>query len=156
MCSPSESFLSFGVLSIERLNEECIMRPLIVGNWKMHGLAPQLREIEAVAVAVVASSPVADILLCLPATLIARGARTAAGRIAIGGENCHPDAAGAFTGDISAEMLRDAGSRPSSSGIRSAASIMARRTRSSRQRQRPRGARGFWRSSASARRSRSG
>lgn len=85
------------------------MRPLIAGNWKMHGVAPELGEIEAVATAVARSSPLADILLCLPATLIARGARTAAGRIAIGGQNCHPDASGAFTGDISAEMLSDAG-----------------------------------------------
>jgi len=108
MRSPSESFLLFRVLSVDWPNEDN-MRPLIAGNWKMNGLAPQLREVEAVAVAVAASSPVADILLCLPATLIARGAQTAAGRIAIGGENCHPDAAGAFTGDISAEMLSDAG-----------------------------------------------
>jgi len=85
------------------------MRPLIAGNWKMHGLARQLAEIEAVAESVRSLSPSADILICLPATLIARGAQIAAGSIAIGGEDCDAHVAGAFTGDISAEMLRDAG-----------------------------------------------
>jgi len=85
------------------------MRPLIAGNWKMHGLAPQLGEIEAIAASVRAAPPFADILICLPATLIARAVQTAAGRIAIGGEDCHTEIAGAFTGDVSAEMLKDAG-----------------------------------------------
>ena len=85
------------------------MRPLIVGNWKMNGLAAQLVEIEAVSVSVQATQPDADILICAPATLIARAALTAAGRIAIGGENCHAEIAGAFTGEVSAEMLKDAG-----------------------------------------------
>ena len=85
------------------------MRPLIAGNWKMHGLAPQLGEIEAIAASVKAAPPFADILICLPATLIARAVQTAGGRIAIGGEDCSAEIAGAFTGDISAEMLKDAG-----------------------------------------------
>lgn len=85
------------------------MRPLIAGNWKMHGLAAQLGEIEAIAASVHAEPPAADVLICLPATLLWRAAQTAAGRIAIGGEDCHADISGAFTGDVSAEMLKDAG-----------------------------------------------
>jgi len=85
------------------------MRPLIAGNWKMHGMAPQLGDIEAIAASVKASPPFADILICLPATLIAQAAQTTAGRIAIGGEDCSAEVSGAFTGDISAEMLRGAG-----------------------------------------------
>src|SRR5271163_168050 len=85
------------------------MRPLIAGNWKMHGLAPQLGEIEAIAASVRAAPPFADILICLPATLIARAVQTAGGRIAIGGEDCSAEIAGAFTGEISAEMLKDSG-----------------------------------------------
>ncbi|MGC2200469.1 MAG: triose-phosphate isomerase [Stellaceae bacterium] len=85
------------------------MRPLIAGNWKMNGLAPQLFEIEAIAASAKANPPFADILICPPATLIARAAQTAAGRIAVGGEDCHTEIAGAFTGDVSAEMLKDAG-----------------------------------------------
>ena len=85
------------------------MRPLIAGNWKMHGLIAQLEEIKSIAAAVVAVNPPADILICPPATLIARAAELAGHRIAIGGQNCHPETAGAFTGDLSAEMLKDAG-----------------------------------------------
>lgn len=83
--------------------------PLIAGNWKMHGMALQLAEIEAVAASVHATPPLADVLICLPATLIARAVQTAAGRIAIGAEDCSALISGAFTGDLSAEMLKDAG-----------------------------------------------
>jgi triosephosphate isomerase len=85
------------------------MRPLIAGNWKMHGLAAQLADIDAIALYVDANSPDADVLICLPATLLSRAVQIAAGRIAIGGEDCHAKVSGAFTGDVSAEMLRDAG-----------------------------------------------
>jgi triosephosphate isomerase (TIM) len=85
------------------------MRPLIAGNWKMHGMAPQLGEIEAIAAAVKATPPFADVLICLPATLITRAVQAAGGRIAIGGEDCSAEVSGAFTGDISAEMLKGAG-----------------------------------------------
>jgi triosephosphate isomerase len=85
------------------------MRKLIAGNWKMHGMAPQLGEIEAVATSVKSTPPSADVLICLPATLIAFAVQTAAGRIAIGGEDCSTEIAGAFTGDLSAEMLKDSG-----------------------------------------------
>lgn len=54
----------------------------------MHGMAPQLPEIEAIAASVKATLPLADLLICVPATLIARAAQAAAGRIAIGGEDC--------------------------------------------------------------------
>ncbi|MDI2590197.1 triose-phosphate isomerase [Pseudomonas sp. 681] len=87
------------------------MRPLIAGNWKMNGMAAQLGEIEAVAASVKATLPLADVLICLPATLITRAVQAAAGRIAIGGEDCSAEISGPFTGDLSAEMLRDAGAR---------------------------------------------
>ncbi len=85
------------------------MRQLIAGNWKMHGLKAELREIEAVAAAATKVSPHVDILICPPTSLLAAAARTAAGRIAVGGQDCHPEASGAHTGDVSAEMLKDAG-----------------------------------------------
>jgi len=53
--------------------------------------------------------PAADILVCPPSTLITRAVEVAAGRIAIGGQTCANEVSGAFTGDISAEMLKDAG-----------------------------------------------
>ena len=85
------------------------MPQLIAGNWKMNGDSAALAEIETVAEIASASATDADILICPPATLIFRASQTAAGRIAIGGQDCHPEVSGAFTGDISAEMLRDAG-----------------------------------------------
>lgn len=75
----------------------------------MNGLSPQLCEIEAIVASVKASPPHADILICPPVTLVARAAQIAVGHIAIGGQNCHSEIAGEFTGDISAEMLKDAG-----------------------------------------------
>jgi triosephosphate isomerase len=85
------------------------MRPLIAGNWKMHGLAAQLCEIETIAASVHARPPAADVLICVPATLLSRAVQAAAGRIALGGEDCHAEASGPFTGDVSAGMLMDAG-----------------------------------------------
>lgn len=48
------------------------VRPLIARNWKMNGLTAQLGEIEAIAASVTAKAPLADVLICTPATLIAR------------------------------------------------------------------------------------
>ena len=54
--------------------------------------------------------PKADFLICPPATLAASFAALARGSaVVIGGQDCRAEPAGAFTGDISAEMLRDAG-----------------------------------------------
>jgi triosephosphate isomerase len=84
------------------------MRQLIAGNWKMNGLGAALGEIEALARGL--KSPQCDVLICPPATLVARAAAAAKGTpVAIGGQDCHAEASGAFTGDTSAEMLRDAG-----------------------------------------------
>jgi triosephosphate isomerase len=81
------------------------MRKLIAGNWKMHGLHAQLAEIAAMARA----PHEVDVLVCVPATLIVGAVAVAGGLIEIGGEDCSAEEAGAFTGDIDAEMLRDAG-----------------------------------------------
>ena len=85
------------------------MRPYIAGNWKMHGLTPQLDEIRSIAASVTAAPPYADVLICVPPTLVFRAAQAAGGRIAIGGEDCSAEKAGAFTGDVDADMLKDAG-----------------------------------------------
>jgi triosephosphate isomerase len=86
------------------------MRALLAGNWKMNGLSEALGEIRALGRAFAEEPPPGDVLICPPATLIGEAARAAAGSaIAIGAQDCHPQPSGAFTGDISAEMLRDAG-----------------------------------------------
>jgi triosephosphate isomerase len=84
--------------------------PLIAGNWKMNGLASSLAEARAVADGVGASP--ARVAICPPALLIHRMAETLAGtKVLVGGQDAHWDDAGAFTGDISAEMLADAGAK---------------------------------------------
>jgi triosephosphate isomerase len=86
------------------------MRALLAGNWKMNGLKAALGEIRALGRAFADEPPAGDVLICPPATLISEAVRAAAGTVvAIGGQDCHTLPAGAFTGDISAEMLRDAG-----------------------------------------------
>lgn len=82
-----------------------VLRKLVAGNWKMHGLTAALGEIDAIAAAA-AGSPEVDVAICPPFTLIA-AARDQG--VAIGGQDCHVAARGAHTGDISAEMLADVG-----------------------------------------------
>ena len=85
-------------------------RPLIAGNWKMHGLAGSLDEARAVAAALDEHPAGARVAIFPPATLIFRMAETLAGSgVAVGGQDCRAEREGAFTGCISAEMLVDAG-----------------------------------------------
>jgi triosephosphate isomerase len=85
-------------------------RRLIAGNWKMHGLAATIDEARAMAAGLEQHPPAARVALCPPATLIARLAEALAGaEIEIGAQDCRPEAQGAFTGSIAAEMLIDAG-----------------------------------------------
>ena len=87
------------------------IRPLIAGNWKMNGLKASLAEFEAMLAGAAKVAAKADLLVCPPATLIAVFAEKSRGSkmLAIGAQDCHPKASGANTGDISAEMLGDAG-----------------------------------------------
>jgi triosephosphate isomerase len=82
------------------------VRQLVAGNWKMNGLAASLDELAVLKAALGAER--CDVLVCPPATLVAQAA-TVAGAFAIGGQDCSPEDCGAFTGDISAAMLKDAG-----------------------------------------------
>jgi triosephosphate isomerase len=86
------------------------IRPLVAGNWKMNGVAAALSEAQAMVKGLAATPDKADVLICPPATLVARLAGAVSGsRIGVGGQDCHAKANGAHTGDVSAEMLRDAG-----------------------------------------------
>jgi triosephosphate isomerase len=85
-------------------------RPLVAGNWKMNGLTTSLAEFDRMIAAAPRLAPKVDLMVCPPATLMAACAARAAGSpLAIGGQDCRAEASGAFTGDISAEMLKDAG-----------------------------------------------
>ena len=85
-------------------------RKLAAGNWKMNGTVEDLPELFGIAG--MASEDGPQVLLCLPATLLTRASDAARGTyLRIGAQDCHPAASGAHTGDISVEMLRDAGAR---------------------------------------------
>ncbi|XUM20890.1 triose-phosphate isomerase [Bradyrhizobium oligotrophicum S58] len=87
------------------------IRPLIAGNWKMNGLKASTAEFDAMLAGAAEVTGKADLLVCPPATLVPGFAERARGThaIAVGAQDCHPKASGAHTGDISAEMLADAG-----------------------------------------------
>jgi triosephosphate isomerase (TIM) len=88
------------------------IRPLIAGNWKMNGLKASMTEFEAMLAGAPAVAGKADLLVCPPATLLVAFADKArVTGLAVGAQDCHPKASGAHTGDISAEMLADAGAK---------------------------------------------
>ena len=83
---------------------------LIAGNWKMNGLGASLAEVETLCAALQSHPAACRVAVCPPSTLVDRMARTTAGTpIEIGGQYCRAETHGAFTGDISAAMLKDAG-----------------------------------------------
>jgi triosephosphate isomerase len=92
------------------------VRPLVAGNWKMNGLNAAMVEFDAMLRGAPQVLGKADLLVCPPATLLKPFADRAASFgqegskvLQVGGQDCHPKASGAHTGDISAEMLADAG-----------------------------------------------
>lgn len=85
--------------------------PLIAGNWKMH---KTLREALELARAVAQASGLSDreVVLCPPFTALSVVAEALkGGPVRLGAQDLHPAASGAFTGEISAAMLLDAGCR---------------------------------------------
>ena len=87
-------------------------RPLVAGNWKMNGLKASAAEFGKVMAGAGDFWTKVDLMICPPATLIMTFAQVAAGsKIEIGGQDCHAEPSGAFTGDISAEMLADLGAK---------------------------------------------
>src|SRR6185295_9825738 len=87
-------------------------RPLVAGNWKMNGLKASAAELGKVMAGAGDLWTKVDLMICPPATLVMTFAHVALGsRIEIGGQDCHAEPSGAFTGDISAEMLADLGAK---------------------------------------------
>ena len=84
--------------------------PLIAGNWKMNGVAASLDEARAIATG--AAQTPARVAICPPGVLIHRMAEVLAGsKVLVGGQDARAEDSGAFTGDVSAEMLADAGAK---------------------------------------------
>ena len=87
------------------------IRALVAGNWKMNGVGGGLSEALALQAGLKSGAAAGcDVMICPPATLVHRLADVAKGSaLLVGGQDCHAKASGAHTGDVSAEMLRDAG-----------------------------------------------
>ena len=86
-------------------------RPLIAGNWKMNLLRQDAVTLAA-ALRAGATGAKAEIVVCPVAVQLAAVAQALSGSaIGVGGQDCHANASGAHTGDVSAEMLADAGAR---------------------------------------------
>ncbi|VEJ45194.1 triose-phosphate isomerase [Bartonella vinsonii] len=87
------------------------IRPFIAGNWKMNGTGESLGELRAIAAGVSSDlGRLFEALICIPATLLSRASDTLGGEnLLLGGQNCHFDEYGPYTGDISAFMLKEAG-----------------------------------------------
>jgi triosephosphate isomerase len=86
------------------------VRPLIAGNWKMHGTLATGRELATAIAAGNASA--AELLVCPPFPYLAPVAEALKGSaVALGAQDCHAQAKGAHTGDIAAAMLADIGAR---------------------------------------------
>jgi triosephosphate isomerase len=87
-----------------------LRRPLVAGNWKMNGLKSSVAELDKITKNCGGLSRNVDLMVCPPATLLCTFAEAAVGsRVLIGAQDCHPEPSGAHTGDLSAEMLADAG-----------------------------------------------
>jgi triosephosphate isomerase len=82
---------------------------LVVGNWKMNGLRGDLPELTAIGEVAAAAAHV-EVAIALPAPLIYPAARITP-RLEIGAQDIRPEPGGAFTGGVSAAMVRDAGGR---------------------------------------------
>jgi triosephosphate isomerase len=86
--------------------------PLVAGNWKMNGLAASEAELAKIISGARGFADKTEFMICPPAILIAAFAAAARGSsVLIGGQDCHAEPSGPHTGDISAEMLADAGAR---------------------------------------------
>ncbi|MFI0849613.1 triose-phosphate isomerase [Mesorhizobium sp. IMUNJ 23232] len=87
------------------------IHPLVAGNWKMNGVGASLAELRSIGREFLSGIDAeTDALICVPATLITRAVEVLGNTpVKVGGQDCHALASGAHTGDISAEMLKDAG-----------------------------------------------
>jgi triosephosphate isomerase len=89
------------------------IRPLVAGNWKMNGLSAALPELALIGQGFMHGLDTeADAVICVPATLLVRATDVlGSSPVTTGGQDCHVEESGAHTGDVSAEMLKDAGAQ---------------------------------------------
>ncbi|EJW22189.1 hypothetical protein IMCC14465_00280 [alpha proteobacterium IMCC14465] len=88
------------------------IKPAIIGNWKMNGTGRDVKLVSRFADFLNAQKIAADVMICPPPTLINRAAIASKGtKLKIGAQDCHIEMSGAFTGDVSAAMVKDAGGK---------------------------------------------
>jgi triosephosphate isomerase len=87
------------------------IRPLVAGNWKMNGTGASLNELRMIGNGFLGGLDAeTEALVCVPATLLTRASEILSRTpVKVGGQDCHIEESGAFTGCVSAEMLKDAG-----------------------------------------------
>jgi len=86
--------------------------PLVVGNWKMHGSGAAARELAGAVREGLERPQGVEVVICPPFTTLNSVAEVLAGsEIGLGAQNCHWEAKGAFTGEISPIMLTEIGCR---------------------------------------------
>lgn len=82
----------------------------LIANWKMNGTAASVREYAAALSSVLSAAPTTiECAFCPPSLYIAPAIESRTGRLKIGAQDCHGQAKGAFTGEVSAAMLKDTG-----------------------------------------------
>ncbi len=87
-------------------------RPFVAGNWKMNGTREGARKLAAGVAEGVASLEGVEVAVCPPYVFIAEVAETLSGsRVAVGAQDVAKEAQGAYTGEVSAAMLKDYGCR---------------------------------------------
>ena len=85
-------------------------KPLIAGNWKMYKTGPEAEETAARLVELVGQEAAVDVMIAPPFTALSQVARVLrSSPVALGAQNLHWEAEGAFTGEISPGMLKAAG-----------------------------------------------
>jgi triosephosphate isomerase len=95
---------------VEKVPAKGGLRALVAGNWKMNGTTVSLGELRLLASMLEGVQLNCDVMICPPASLLmAAGRLIRSVQIHLGGQDCHPEPRGPFTGDIAAEMLKDAG-----------------------------------------------
>ncbi len=84
-------------------------KPIIAGNWKMNKTPDEARELVSALVPAVKNAD-CDVVVCVPATDFAAVKEAAAGsNIKLGAQNVHFAKSGAYTGELSADMLKACG-----------------------------------------------
>src|SRR6185436_5263354 len=86
-------------------------RPIVAGNWKLHGSRAENARLLEELMAQLPAKPVATCIVCPPAVYLQECARILRGSsIELGAQSVCAEMQGAFTGEISAAMLKDVGS----------------------------------------------